>query len=281
MKLGVNTFIWAAEFGDAQLPLLPKLKASGFDGIEVSLFRPADFRARDIRRAAEANHLEVTICSVLVQGLSLISDDESVRRKTQAHLKEAIKSGAEAGAALIAGPLYSPVGYLPGRRRSDDEWKRAVEGYQMLGDTLSSHGVTLAVEPLNRFETYFLNTAADAAALAKAVGHPNVGILFDTFHANIEEKNIAAALDVCKEVLVHVHISENDRSTPGKGGVDWRETWAGLKKIRYGGMLVVEAFGQGLPGLAAATKIWRRMFESEEKLAQDAIAFMKRSWEEA
>jgi len=113
----------------------------------------------------------------------------------------------------------------------------------------------------------------------REVDHPNFRMMYDTFHANIEEKSIPAALECCKDVMVHVHISENDRSTPGKGGVNWAETWAGLKKIDYAGMLVVEAFGQGLPGLAAATKIWRRMFEDEDKLAGDSLAFMKRSWE--
>ncbi|MES1262071.1 MAG: sugar phosphate isomerase/epimerase family protein, partial [Acidobacteriota bacterium] len=186
MKYGVNTFIWSAEFDRSSLPLLPVIKENGFDGVEVPLFRPAQFLASDIRKGIEANGLECTICSVLVNGLSLISDDAVVREKTRAHLKDCVKSAADVGARIIAGPLYCPVGYLPGRRRTQDEWNWAVEGYQTLGETLASNGVTLAIEPLNRFETYFLNTAADAAALCDQVDHPNVGILFDTFHANIE-----------------------------------------------------------------------------------------------
>jgi len=154
-----------------------------------------------------------------------------------------------------------------------------VEGLREAADHAAQAGVTLAIEYLNRFEIYLLNCAADAARLVRDVNHPNLRMMYDTFHANIEEKNIAEALDACKDVMVHVHVSENDRSTPGKGGVNWAETWTGLKRINYQGMLVIEAFGQGLPGLAAATKIWRRMFVEEETLARDGLAFMKQSWE--
>ena len=194
MKLGVNTFIWAAEFGREQLPLLPVIKEHGFDGVEVPLFEPAGFPALEIRNAIAAIGLECTVCSIIPQGRSLISDDAAVRQRTRQHLRDAIEATAEVGARVIDGPLYSPVGYLPGRRRTRDEWQWAVEGYQSVVDTLEACDVTLAIEPLNRFETYFLNTAADAAALCDEVGHPRVGVAFDTFHANIEEKSIARRL---------------------------------------------------------------------------------------
>ena len=193
MKFGVNTLIWAMEFDKSLLPLLPKIKEHGFDGVQVPLFRPANFIGAEIRKGTEANGLECTVCPVLVDGLSLISEDAALRNKTRQHLKDVIKLSADAGSNTIAGPLYCPVGYLPGRRRNADEWKWAIEGYQSTTDTLSAYGVTMAIEPLNRFETYFLNTAADAAKLCDEVGHPNVGVLFDTFHANIEEKNIPTA----------------------------------------------------------------------------------------
>jgi D-psicose/D-tagatose/L-ribulose 3-epimerase len=207
MKLGVNTFIWSAEFGTAQLPLLPRIKAHGFDGVEVPMFEPAHFPAADIRRGVEANGLECTVCSIIPQGRSLISDDPEVRRRTRQHLRDAIEATAEVGARLIDGPLYSPVGYLPGRRRTPDEWRWAIEGYQSVTATLEACGVALAIEPLNRFETYFLNTAADAAALCDAVGHPRVGVAFDTFHANIEEKDLAGACRLLGPRVLHVQIS--------------------------------------------------------------------------
>src|ERR1022692_459880 len=197
MKFGVNTFIWTANFDRSNLPLLPAIKAAGFDGVEVPLFQPAQFAVADIRRGLADNGLECTICSILTGGMNMISDDAAVREKTRVHMQDCAKAAAEVGAKIIAGPLYSPVGLMTGQRPTDDEWKRAVDCYQAIGPTLSEYGVTIAIEPLNRFETYFLNTAADAVALCDAIGHPNVGILFDTFHANIEEKHVA---DACRHV---------------------------------------------------------------------------------
>ena len=276
MKFGINTLLWSAAYDHSVRARLPLIKEWGFDGVEVPVFRLPEFSASTLRRDMEANGLEYTICSVLLPGLSLIGDDASVRRKTVSHLRDTIKTVADAGASILAGPLYSPVGYLPGRRRTVDEWNWAVEGYQSLAPTLEENHVTLAIEPLNRFETFFLNTAADAAALCDAVGHPKVGILFDTFHANIEEKQIGAGYLTVGKHLLHVHTCENDRGTPGSGHVHWSETFDTLKETGYNGWMVIEAFGLALPEIAAATKIWRRMYKSEDQLASDGLAFMKR-----
>ena len=135
--------------------------------------------------------------------------------------------------------------------------------------------MTIALEYLNRFEMYLTNTAADLAELVRAVDHPRIRMMYDTFHAHIEEKSPTAALRACKDVLVHVHLSENDRSTPGAGQVAWDETFGAIREIGYDGWVVVEAFGDSLPELAGATKIWRRMFESPEQLARDGAAFIR------
>jgi D-psicose/D-tagatose/L-ribulose 3-epimerase len=277
MKFGVNTFIWSATYDDSVRALLPLIKERGFDGVEVPLFRTPGFPAAAIRRDTEANGLECTICSVLVQGLSLISEDADVRRKTVSHLRDAIKSIADAGARMIAGPLYSPVGYLPGRRRTADEWNWAVEGYRSLISTLEENQVTLAIEPLNRFETFFLNTAADAAALCDDVGHPNIGVLFDTFHANIEEKDIAAGYLTVGKHLRHVHTCENDRGTPGSGHVDWDGVFQALRELRYDGWLTIESFGFALGELSAAASIWRDIERTPESIAFDGVQFLRRN----
>ena len=277
MKFGVNTFIWSAGFDRSNLPLLPRIKSWGFDGVEVPLFRPKDFAAALIRDGVASNGLECTVCSVLVDGMNLISDDADVRRKTQAHLKEAIKAAAEAGAKMIAGPLYSPVGFLPGRRRTGDEWKWAVEGHQALGETLARHGVTMAIEPLNRFETYFLNTANDAATLASEINHPNVGILFDTFHANIEEKDIGAGYRTVGTHLKHVHACENDRGIPGSGHVEWPSVFKALRDLRYDGWLTIESFGFALPDLSAAAAIWRDIESTPESIAIEGVKFLRKN----
>src|SRR6266568_607007 len=145
MKYGVNTFIWSAGFDASNLRLLPRIKQHGFDAVELPLFVPAEVAIADIRRGLEENELECTFCSILTGGMNVISDDADVRRRTQTHLKDCAKVAAELGAQIIAGPLYSPVGYLPGRRRTADEWKWGVDCYQSLGPALKQYGVTIAV----------------------------------------------------------------------------------------------------------------------------------------
>jgi D-psicose/D-tagatose/L-ribulose 3-epimerase len=277
MKFGVNTFIWSAAFGPSEFGLLPVIKQAGFDGVEVPLFRPAEFAASSIRKANEAHGLECNACTVLVDGLSLISSSADVRRRTRVHLEDIAKVAAEAGIRIVAGPLYSPVGYLPGRRRTSDEWKWAVEGFQSIGDTLAANGVIFAIEPLNRFETYFLNTASDAAALAEQIGHPNIGILFDTFHANIEEKNIAAGYRTVGPYLKHVHTCENDRGIPGSGHVEWKQVFEALRSLNYDGWLTIESFGFALGDLSAAAAIWRDIEQTPESIAFEGVKFLKKS----
>lgn len=275
MKFGVTAYIWAAEFTAAQLPILPRLRERGFDGIEIPVFRPEAFDAPAIRRGLERDAMQCEVSAALVAGLSLASDDAEVRRKTVAHVTRIIETAAELGASIVAGPLYTPVGWLPGRRRTTDEWKRVVEAYQMLAPVLVSHGVTIAIEPLNRFETYFLNTVADGLALCDAIASPRVGLLFDTFHANIEEKDVAQACRAVRPHLKHVHTSENDRGTPGSGHVDWVGVFAALREQQYDGWLTIESFGFALGDLSAAASIWRDIEADPELIAFDGVRFLR------
>jgi D-psicose/D-tagatose/L-ribulose 3-epimerase len=277
MKFGVNTFIWSASFGPAEFGLLPAIKEAGFDGVEIPLFRPASLEASAIRKANESYGLECNACTVLVDGLSLISDSADIRRKTRRHLADIAKAAADTGIKMVAGPLYCPVGYLPGRRRTSDEWKWAVEGFQSVGETLAAHDVIFAIEPLNRFETYFLNTAADAARLSEEIGHPNIGILFDTFHANVEEKDIAAGYRTVGAQLKHVHTCENDRGIPGSGHVEWTAVFAALRELKYDDWLTIESFGFALGDLSAAAAIWRDIERTPQSIAFEGIQFLKKN----
>lgn len=277
MKFGANTFIWSASYDQTVEDVLPRIKEAGFDGIEVPLFRAADFPGDKIRKASESYGLEVNACTILLDGFTMISEDPQVRRNTVTHLKDLIKTAADAGVAMMAGPIYSPVGYLPGRRRTDDEWKLVVEGHQALGDTLAANNVTMAIEPLNRFETFFLNTAADAAALSGQIGHPNVGILFDTFHANIEEKDIAAGIRTVGRHIKHFHSCENDRGIPGSGHVEWPSVFAALRDLQYDNWLTIESFGFALGDLSAAAAIWRDIEATPDCIAFEGIKFLKKN----
>jgi D-psicose/D-tagatose/L-ribulose 3-epimerase len=278
MKFGVNTLIWSAAYDDCVEEVLPTLRDKGFHGIEIPVFRPKDISPIRVRRAIEANGLECNTASVFVDGLNALSDDAAVRARSLQRLKDLIAVSAECGAATIAGPLYCPVGYLPGRRRTQSEWDRAVDTYQQVGATLVTHGMTLAIEPLNRFETYFLNTAADAASLAEQVNHPNVGILYDTFHANIEEKNIAAGLLTVGKHLKLIHTCENDRGIPGSGHVEWSQIFAAIRQLGYDGWLTIESFGFAIADISAAAAIWRDIESSPSVIAYDGVSFLKREF---
>lgn len=277
MKFGINTFLWSAVFTDQEFPLLKQVREKGFDGVEIPLIRPAHFQAGQICRAVEENGLECTVCQVLPRGFSLIDSDPQVRRETIAHVTHCIELTAEAGAKIMAGPVYHPVGLFSGVRRTPDEWSRAVESYRELGPVLAKHNVQLAIEPLNRFETYFLNTTADAVALCEEVAHPNVGILWDTFHANVEEKHLGEALLLTGRHLKHVHTCENDRGTPGTGHVAWPDVFGALKRLGYDGWLTIESFGFAAGDLSAAASIWRDIEKTPDEIAWDGIKFLNQN----
>lgn len=276
MKFGANTFIWADHFDAEQFPILETVKRAGFDGIELPLFAPDRAASGKTRRAVEQHGLECTVCSVLPSGLHMGAEEAGIRKRTLEHLRGCVETTAELGSKLIAGPLYAPVGYFSGGRRTTDEWKRAVECFQQVGSALDDYDVTLAVEPLNRYETYFLNTAADAVRFCHEIGHPRIGILFDTYHANIEEKNIAGAIREAGSYLRHFHSCENDRGVPGTGHIDWRAVFAALRVANYDRWLTIESFGFSLGALSAAASIWRDLAPSAEDIAVEGLKFLKR-----
>ena len=275
MKFAVNALIWTTEFDRRSFSLLSRLREYGFDGFEVPVFQPAKVPAKEIRQALSANNLECTVCAILPAGMNPISDNPDIRRQTRQHLVDSIKVTADLGSTLMAGPVYAPVGLLPGRRRSSDEWKWAVECFQSLGESLDENGITLALEPLNRFETYFLNTAADAVKLCSEIAHSRIGVLLDTFHTNIEEKDVAAAFHNTGSKLKHIHACESDRGIPGTGHVDFAGIAATLKKIGYDAWITIESFGYSHKELAAAAAIWRDLAPTPEAVAFDGLPFLK------
>lgn len=276
MKIGMNLLLWSGDINDEHLPVLESLKRMGYDGVEVPMFAPdADKYARLGKRLDELG-LERSAVTVRNAADNPISPDAKIRAAGVAANKATLESCQALGAHALVGPYHSAIGEFTGSGRTEDEWKWGVESMRQVAEHAATCGVTLGVEYLNRFECYFLNTAADAIKFVKAVGHPHCKTMYDTFHANIEEKD---PVGVIKSIAPHsalIHISENDRSTPGQGNVPWSETFQAIKESGYDGWLVIEAFGLSLPELAAATKIWRKMYDSEEQLARDGLSFIKR-----
>jgi len=275
MKIGVNGMLWSTQIGPEQFELLPRLRAAGFDSFEVPMFEPAKVTISPFRDALLANDLECSVCAILPAGLSPIAEDATTRQKTLAHLKDCVKATADLGAILMAGPMYAPVGYLTGKRRTEEEWKRALDCFQSLTPTLEQYSITLALEPLNRFETFFLTTVEESLHFCIEIDHPRIGLLLDTFHTNIEEKDVPSAFQSAGRFLKHVHISENDRGIPGSGHTDFPGILRALDKIGYSGSLVIESFGYLLPEMAAATAIWRDLAPTPESIAFEGIRYLR------
>lgn len=275
MKFGMNLLLWTGDLNDSILPVLDQLKEMGYDGVELPLFDLDVEKCAAWGKRLDEIGLERTAVTVRGAEDNPISPDPEVRAQGVALNCRALDCCQAAGATHLVGPFHSALGVFTGQGPTEDEWKWGVESMRQVAEHAETCNVTLGVECLNRFETYLLNTHADSARFAREVDHPRCRVMYDTFHANIEEKSVSDAIRQCADVLCHVHISENDRSTPGAGGVRWDETFDTLKEVGYEGWFMVEAFGLALPEIAAATKIWRRMFESEEQLARDALAFMK------
>lgn len=275
MKIGMNLLLWTDQLSEAQLPVLEMLKSIGYDGVEIPIFDlDVDAFAEWGRRLDDLG-LERTGVTVRGPEDDPMHEDEKIRAAGIDNNRRAVECCQAAGISVLAGPYHSALGEFSGAGATADEWQRATDSARALAEHAETCGVTLAYEYLNRFECYLLNCAADAVRFVDQVDHPNCRTMYDSFHAHIEEKDPAVAIRECAPVTAHVHISESDRSTPGTGQVDWDATFSTLRETGYDGWLTIEAFGLALPNLAAATKIWRRMYESEEQLARDGFQFIQ------
>jgi D-psicose/D-tagatose/L-ribulose 3-epimerase len=275
MKYGMNLLLWDDHLHDGLLPVLEKLKAMGYDGVEAPMFQLDEELYSKWGKRLKDFGLESTAVTIRMEPDNPISPDAKVRAAGIAASKRTLDCCQALGATVLCGPYHSAIGLFSGAGPTADEWKWGVDSMRPVAEHAAKCGVTLAVESLNRFETYLLTCTADAARFVAEVDHPNCRMMYDTFHANIEEKKVREAIVHCAPHTAHVHISENDRSTPGRGNVRWAETFDAFRETGYDGWMTVEAFGLALPAIAAATKIWRRMYESEDQLAREALAFMK------
>lgn len=279
MKLGMNLFLWTDDPTDPTWqPLYASLAEWGFDGVELPIFDPDPDRFAALGRHLDGLGLERTAVTVCTPDADPISPDADVRRAATDHLKAVVDCCEASGARLLGGPLYAALGAFSGSGPTSEERARSVDVLRDVADHAARVDVTLSLEFLNRFEIYLLNCTDDAARFVREIDRPNVGVHYDTFHAHIEEKDPADAIRRHGDAITHFHVSENDRSTPGRGQVAWGATFEALAATGYDGWLTIEAFGSALPSLAAATKIWRPMFESEEQLARDGLAFLRQSW---
>jgi len=276
VRYGLNLLVYTATFSKDQLDLIPKVADMGYDGVEIPFNDLSVLDAKATRAALEKAKMGMTSCCVMLPGTSPCSEKEDERKAGLKRLQDMIDLTAEMGGDAVAGPLYSPVSYLTGRGRTDDEYKWCVENLGAAAEHAKKAGVLLAIEPLNRFETHVFNTDADALRLCKEVGSDHLTVQVDTFHANIEEKDTAASIRaVGKEWLGHFHASESDRGTPGTGQVRWKEAFQALKAIGYDRWITIESFATGIVDLCAAACIWRPIYDSADGLATEGLKFLK------
>ena len=278
MKFGINLYLWADRMHDGLLPVLESLKRIGYAGVEVPIFDLDE--AEWVRWAGRLDDLglERTANTVIAPEHNPLSPERGVREAAYQHMQAVVDCCVAVGSSILCGPHQVALGVFTGAGPTGEEWKRSVEHLHRVAEYAAGAGVVLAEEVVNRFELYHLNTLEQATRLIDQVGHPNCRIHLDTFHAHIEEKHPADAIRRAGNRIAHVHISENDRGVPGTGSVAWGATFEALRETGYDGWLTVEAFGNFLPNLAAATRIWRKLFDSEQQLAADAYAFLRNSW---
>jgi D-psicose/D-tagatose/L-ribulose 3-epimerase len=285
MKIGFNLLLYTGHVTEANFPLFKKLKTAGYDGIEIPIFDTSDpAHFKKIATALADNGLQCTAVTVLPdEAHNAISPDAANRRGAVEHLKRVIECAHNAGVQTLCGPYYQVLGQFTGAFPTEDELSRAAEVHREIAPIAQAAGIKNAIEALNRFESHLLNTMAQAASYVKRVNHPNFGTMYDTFHANIEEKDPLGAIETVFRTgkLNHVHISENDRGTPGRGHVDIPAAIAKLKSLGYDGWLTIEAFGSALPDLAAATRVWRDFFPSPEQVYKEGYALIRKSWDSA
>ncbi|MDQ3780170.1 MAG: sugar phosphate isomerase/epimerase [Chloroflexota bacterium] len=275
--IGVNTWVWVSPpTDDALAEIAPRLHAWGFDLIEIPLESPSDWDPARTAALLAENGLSASICLAMGPGRDLIADRATVAA-TQDYVRECVDRVAILGGRVVAGPLYTPVGDTRGMRRSERAAAvdRLVAGLRPLVDYAGEREVTLAIEPINRFETSFLNTAEQALEVVARVDSPALGVLLDTFHMNIEEKDQAAAIRLVGSRLAHLHACGSDRGSPGADHIAWPEIAVALTEIDYQGALVIESFTPQNQSIARAAAIWRPLAESQDALATDGLAFLK------
>ncbi len=283
MKLGASTFIWTSPFSNRSLDLIDKVKTLGFDLIEICVEDPATIDASAIRSRMKSVGIGATVCGAFGPDRDLSSNDQAVRENGIAYVKTCIDIAAELGAESVVGPMYSAVGRTemvePAQRVV--QRRLAATSIRIAADHAKANGIRLGIEPLNRFETDLINTVDQGLVLLDEIDRPNVGFLLDTFHMNIEEKDIPAAVRKAKGRIVEFHACSSDRGTPGEDHLPWPAIVTALNDIGYDGPVVIEAFTPAIKEIARAVALWRPLAESEDALAGNGLRFLRGAFKQA
>tara|TARA_R110002020_G_scaffold16307_1_gene57498 strand:- start:4902 stop:5735 length:834 start_codon:yes stop_codon:yes gene_type:complete len=273
----MNMFLWTTHVGPEHKALLRDLKNCGYDGVEIPVFEGDLSHYRQLASMLDDIGLERTAVTAMGDPAMNLIGDASARAKGFDYMRATLDKTQALGASLICGPLHSTLGHFSGEGPTREEFARSAVSQRLIGDHAAGLGITVALEALNRFECYLVNTMDGLAGHLAEIDHPNIRAMYDTFHANIEETDPIGALTHNAASIAHIHISENDRGVPGRGNIPWAQTYAAIRAIGYDDWLTIESFGRGLPDLAAATKVWRDFAESPEAVYREGYDHISNS----
>jgi D-psicose/D-tagatose/L-ribulose 3-epimerase len=278
MKFGIHSLLFSETFTERDLPLLQKAKEMGFDAVDIVPFDVDKFPASQVRRRAEDLGLEIIIEIGMPAHANIISPDAPIRAAGVDLSKRLIDVSVEAGATVFGGVNYAGWGYLTGRMRTEEEWQWGLENFRKVSDYAATNApdLTIALEVVNRFESHFLNIAADAVRFIRDLGTPpNVKVHLDAFHMIREEDSFAGAVRDTGTLLGYIHACENQRGIPGRGQVPWRDFFKALAEINYQGVVTIESFDPNFKNIAKLCCIWRKLADSPEQLATEGLRFLK------
>jgi D-psicose/D-tagatose/L-ribulose 3-epimerase len=274
IKVGFNVLAWTAEVSEKVLPIADRLKQIGYDGVECFIGAGDPAAYRQFGNHAMAIDLETTAVTVVAKDTNPVDSSAAVRAKALDQIKWVIDRTHDMQATVLCGPFHSAHANFSRNAPQEQEYQWSAEVLHAAGEYAAQANITLALEALNRFECYLCNTMEQLKYLVSKADHSHVKAMYDTHHSNIEEKKITSAIETISPFLHHVHVSENDRGTPGDGHVLWDETYAGLAKTKYQGWLTIEAFSRNDPDFANAINVWRE-YSNPWDIAEKGFAFIK------
>jgi D-psicose/D-tagatose/L-ribulose 3-epimerase len=278
VKFGVNTFVWVSPLTTTAVKdLAPKVRKMGFDILEISCEKPELIDVPKVKDELAANGLDTVVCGAWGPDRDIANEDPGIAETSKTYIRWLVDAAVALGSPTVCGPMYSGVGKAhvedDGARRA--EWERSVAGVREMAAYAADHGIRLALEPLNRFETDMINIVDQGLDFIDQVGNASVGLHLDTFHMHLEEKNSAAAIRKASSKIFHFHACENDRGVPGSGQVHWQDVAAALKDVRYPGPVVIESFTSEVKEIARAVCIWREIAPSQDAIASQGLKFLR------
>lgn len=280
LQYGVSTWLWQSPFSTKSISLFPKIKAMGFDVVEIPVEDPDLIELKTVKQALNDHGLKPTVCGVFGPTKDLTSDDVALHENCFRYMERCFEIGAILEVDFVAGPMYSAVGKarMVSEEQRRIEWELAVTNLRKVCEMAKGFGQDIALEPLNRFESDLVNTAEDVMRLVNDINHENAKVLLDGFHMTIEEKNIREAINSVGDKLIHVQVSENHRGIPGSGLTPWQDFKSGLADIDYQGAMVIESFTPEIKELAGAVCIWKHLAKSQDEFAAEGIHFLKKTF---